>query len=53
MGASQQLLPELAEKLELKDKKQAGRKLGEFAVKVCARCHAVHKLTSDLKQELQ
>ncbi len=53
MGASQQLLPELAEKIELKDKKQAGRKLGEFAVKVCARCHAVHKLTSDLKQELQ
>ncbi len=53
MEASQQLLPELAEKLELKDKKQAGRKLGEFAVKVCARCHAVHKLSSDLKQELK
>lgn len=53
MDASQQLLPELIEKLEQEDSKQAGRKLGEFAVKVCARCHAVHKLTSDLKQELQ
>jgi hypothetical protein len=51
IGASKQLLPELSEKLELKDKKQSGRKLGEFAVKVCARCHAVHRLTSDLKQQ--
>ena len=53
MGASNQLLPELSEKIKLKDKKQAGRKLGEFAVKVCAKCHAVHRITSDLKQELQ
>lgn len=53
IGASQQLLPELSEQLKLEDKKQSGRKLGEFAVKVCARCHAVHRLSSDLKQQLQ
>ncbi len=53
MGASRLLLPELAEKLKMNDKKQSGRKLGEFAVMVCARCHSVHRLTSDLKSELE
>ena len=48
MGASNSLLPELAEQLELKDQKQSGRKLGEFAVKVCAKCHSIHRLPSDL-----
>jgi len=49
MNASRSLLPELAEQLELKDQKQSGRKLGEFAVKVCARCHSIHRLSSDLQ----
>ncbi|WP_198264394.1 cytochrome c [sulfur-oxidizing endosymbiont of Gigantopelta aegis] len=48
MSASRDLLAELAAQLQHQDKK-AGRKLGEFAVKVCARCHAVHRLTADLK----
>jgi cytochrome c553 len=49
MSASRALLPELAEQLELKEQKQSGRKLGEFAVKVCAKCHSIHRLSSDLK----
>ncbi|MCN4145172.1 MAG: cytochrome c3 family protein [Thiohalomonas sp.] len=49
MSASASLLPELAEQLELKEQKQSGRKLGEFALKVCAKCHSIHKLSSDLK----
>ena len=49
MSASRSLLPELAEQLELKEQKQSGRKLGEFAVKVCAKCHSIHRLSSDLK----
>ncbi len=49
MGASQSLLPELAELLELKEQRPAGGKLGEFAVKVCAKCHSIHRLSSDLK----
>lgn len=48
MAASNSLLPELAEQLELKEQKAAGSKLGEFAVKVCAKCHSIHKLPSDL-----
>ncbi len=49
MGASRSLLPELAELLELKEQRPAGGKLGEFAVKVCAKCHSIHRLSSDLK----
>ena len=49
MSASRSLLPELAEQIELKEQKQSGRKLGEFAVKVCAKCHSIHRLSSDLK----
>ncbi len=49
MDVSGALLPELAAQLEVKDQKQSGRKLGEFAVKVCAKCHAIHKLPSDLQ----
>jgi len=48
MGASNELLPELAAQLELKQQRPSGSKLGEFAVKVCAKCHAIHKLPSDL-----
>ncbi|MCW8929885.1 MAG: hypothetical protein OQL19_06575 [Gammaproteobacteria bacterium] len=49
MNASRELLPELAEQLELKDQKKSGGKLGEYAVKVCAKCHSIHRLSSDLK----
>ena len=52
MGASQELLPELAQALESTDKNKqqsSGAKLGEFAVKVCAKCHSIHRLSSDLK----
>jgi len=49
MNASNSLIPELAEQLELKEQKNSGRKLGEFAVKVCARCHSIHRLSSDLQ----
>ncbi len=48
MGAAQTLLPELAEQLDLSRQKSAGAKLGEFAVKVCAKCHSIHRLSSDL-----
>ena len=53
MSASNELLPELEVHLQNKEQKQAGRKLGEFAVKVCARCHSIHRLTSDLKNQLE
>ena len=53
MGASQELLPELEEYLQQKDRKKAGKKLGIFAVNVCARCHSIHRLTSDLKNQLE
>lgn len=49
MNASDSLLPELAEQLELKEQRKSGGKLGEFAVKVCAKCHSIHRLSSDLK----
>ncbi len=49
IGAADELLPQLEQQLKAADKSQSGRKLGEFAVKVCARCHAVHRLSSDLK----
>ncbi len=49
IGTADELLPELEQQLKAKDKKQSGGKLGEFAVKVCARCHSIHRLNSDLK----
>lgn len=52
-GASHELLPELKNHLNQKEQSMSGRKLGEFAVKVCARCHSIHRLTSDLKNQLE
>lgn len=49
MGAADTLLPELTQNLQLKEQQQSARKLGEFAVKVCAKCHSIHKLPSDLQ----
>jgi len=49
MGASKELLPELAEQLEKEEQRKSGSKLGEFAVKVCAKCHSIHRLPSDLQ----
>ncbi len=34
------------------DVKAGGRALGELAVRVCARCHGVHRLASDLRETL-
>lgn len=49
MSAAHTLLPELEAMLDAKEQKQAGGKLGEFAVKVCAKCHSIHRLASDMK----
>ncbi len=53
MSEADSLLPELEQYLNKQDQQQAGGKLGEFAVKVCARCHSVHRLTSDLKSVIE
>jgi hypothetical protein len=53
INTTQVLLSELTDQLELHNKKSAGQKLGEFAVKVCARCHAIHRLPSNLKSILE
>ena len=34
------------------DKRQAARYLGEFAVGVCADCHAIHRLQSRMRRLL-
>jgi len=38
--------------LETGNQKQTGRYLGEFAVGVCADCHAIHRLQSDMRRLL-
>ena len=38
--------------LEAGDQKQTGRYLGEFAVGVCADCHAIHRLQSNMRRLL-
>ena len=38
--------------LETGDQKQTGRYLGEFAVGVCAECHAIHRLQSNMRRLL-
>jgi len=35
-----------------KEPKQVGRYLGQAAVQVCARCHGVHRILSDLTERL-
>jgi len=38
--------------IESDDPRSTGRYLGEFAVRVCADCHAIHRLQSDLRRLL-
>lgn len=38
--------------IESDDVRSTGRYLGEFAVRVCADCHAIHRLQSDLRRLL-
>lgn len=45
-------LASLEQSIEAGDTKQAGRHLGTLAVQTCARCHGVHRVLSDLKQEI-
>jgi mono/diheme cytochrome c family protein len=46
---AQESLMKLKEGLIAKDKKKAGRYMGEFAVGVCAECHSIHRLQSDMR----
>ena len=45
-------LAQVRQGLEAGDQKQAGRYLGEFAVGVCAECHAIHRLQSNMRRLL-
>ncbi|MCG8015049.1 MAG: cytochrome c [Candidatus Thiodiazotropha sp. 'RUGA'] len=47
--ASVKTLDELDEALTQQQPKMAGRKLGEAAVVICARCHGVHRSLSDTR----
>ena len=53
MNESKILLNELDQKLDQSDSKLSARKLGAFAVKICARCHSIHRLTYDLKSQFE
>ena len=45
----------LLDKLEISIKKgeKSGRIIGEFAVQACARCHGSHRISYDLKHEIE
>ncbi len=45
-------LAQVRKGLEAGDDKQTGRYLGEFAVGVCADCHAIHRLQSSMRRLL-
>jgi hypothetical protein len=47
------ILSELKEALMQKDNKKARIKLGTFAVKVCARCHSIHRTTAEIKELIE
>ena len=49
---SSRTLDELDEALAQQQPKMAGRKLGEAAVVICARCHGVHRTLSDTRSFL-
>jgi hypothetical protein len=52
-SASSTTLEELKQALKKKDNKQARISLGTFAVKVCARCHSLHRTTAEIKELLE
>ncbi len=47
--ASQESLTKVREGLVAGDTKKVGRHVGEFAVGVCADCHAIHRMQSDMR----
>lgn len=47
--ASQDALGKVREGLTAGDTKKVGRYVGEFAVGVCADCHAIHRMQSDMR----
>ncbi|HDK37793.1 MAG TPA: hypothetical protein ENG92_02095 [Thiolapillus brandeum] len=47
--AAQDALAEVREGLTAGDAKKVGRYVGEFAVGVCANCHAIHRMQSDMR----
>jgi len=51
--SSKPVLSELKEALIQKDNKKARTKLGTFAVKVCARCHSIHRTTAEIKELIE
>lgn len=53
LGAEAQAsFDEIAVGLKAKEQKRVGRYLGQAAVQVCARCHGVHRILSDLTDHL-
>lgn len=48
--AGRELIQRLKEELERADQKAADKTLGSLAVKVCARCHGIHRTLYDLKR---
>lgn len=51
-GEAQASLSEIANGLIGKEQESVGRFLGQAAVQVCARCHGVHRILSDLTDRL-
>ena len=47
-----QLLQQISAGLQRQDSKQVGRYMGELAVAVCADCHAIHRMQSDVRKLL-
>ena len=53
LGASSQaMLRELEQAIRARDGRQTGRQLGTVAVRICARCHGIHRTLSDLRHML-
>jgi hypothetical protein len=52
-ASSQKTLNDIKQDLEQKQNKKARRRLGGFAVNVCAKCHSAHKTTADLKELIE
>lgn len=49
---AQSSLDEIAAGVSAREPKRVGRYLGQAAVQVCARCHGVHRIVSDLTDHL-
>ena len=51
-SSSQEILGELEQALGRQQAKLTGKKLGEAAVTICARCHSVHRTLSSIRSQL-